>query len=136
MQRGVKKVTGFNKIFVVLGALSLTLAAVLSAYGFHGLADEISAAKQQSWNWAVQMQSYHSLGLLLIAALSHQWHGPLLLKLAGVLMIIGMLLFSGSIYAEILGAPEAFGEIAPLGGSAFMLGWALVALAAIMTPGS
>lgn len=128
--------TGANKAFIVTGALSLTLAAVLSAYGFHGLGDEISPAKQQAWGWAVQMQSYHSLGLILIAALSHQWAGSMLLKGAGVLMIVGMVLFSGSIYAEILGAPEAVGAVAPFGGNAFMLGWLFVALAAFLTPKS
>jgi len=126
--------TGTNQAFIITGALSLTLAAILSAYGFHGLGDEISPAKQQSWGWAVQMQNYHSLGLMLIAALSHQWAGSMLLKGAGILMIVGMLLFSGSIYAEILGAPEALGEIAPYGGTAFMLAWLLVALAAYLTP--
>jgi uncharacterized membrane protein YgdD (TMEM256/DUF423 family) len=123
-----------NKAFIIIGALSLTLATMLSAYGFHGLAGEISAAKQASWGWAVQIQSYHSLGLILVAALSHQWSGSMLLKGAGALIIAGMLIFSGSIYAEILGAPEAIGEIAPYGGTSIMLAWALVALAALLTP--
>ena len=126
--------TAFNKTFIIVGALSLTLAAILSAYGFHGLADDISPAKQLSWRWAVQMQTYHSLGLILIAILSRQWGGSMLLKGAGVLMIAGMILFSGSIYAEILGAPEALGQVAPIGGQSFMLAWVLVALAAFLTP--
>ena len=126
--------TSSNKTFIIIGALSLTLATMLSAYGFHGLGDEISPAKKESWAWAVQIQSYHSLGLILVAALSHQWSGSMLLKGAGALMIAGMLIFSGSIYAEILGAPEAFGQIAPYGGTSIMLAWALVALAAFLTP--
>jgi uncharacterized membrane protein YgdD (TMEM256/DUF423 family) len=45
-------------------------------------------------------------------------------------MVLGMILFCGSIYAEVLGAPEAIGEVAPLGGSSFMLAWLLTAIAA------
>ena len=44
--------------------------------------------------------------------------------------IVGLVLFSGSIYAEILGAPSAIGEVAPVGGSALMLGWLLTGVGA------
>jgi len=119
--------TSLQKTFVIIGSLSLATSAMLSAYGFHGLADVLSPEKQKSWAWAVDMQVYHSLGLILIAILSRQFNGPLLFKLAGWLMVLGMIVFSGSIYAECLGAPPAIGEIAPIGGSSFMLGWVLVA---------
>ena len=72
--------------------------------------------------------------LILLAILSRQWGGSMLLKASGALMIAGMILFSGSIYAEILGAPEALGQVAPIGGQSFMLAWVLVALAAFLTP--
>ena len=119
-----------NRVFIVIGGLSLTTTTILSAYGFHGLADVLSPEKRQSWEWAVQMQAYHSLGLILVAILAHQLGGPLLLKVAGGLMILGMIIFSGLIYAESLGAPEAVGEIVPMGGTCFMIAWAAVALAA------
>jgi uncharacterized membrane protein YgdD (TMEM256/DUF423 family) len=122
--------TQSEKAFVIIGALSLTLAAMLGAYGVHGLADSISPQRQQSWGWAVQMQSYHSLGLLLIAALDHRLGHPALLKWAGWIFVAGMLLFSGSIYLDVLGMSETIGEIAPIGGTSFMVGWVLVALAA------
>jgi uncharacterized membrane protein YgdD (TMEM256/DUF423 family) len=119
-----------NRFFVVIGALSLTAAAMLGAYGVHGLADTVTPQKQQSWGWAVEMQSYHSLGLILIALLGAQLGNPKLLKWAGWIFVIAMFLFSGSIYLEILGAPEVIGNIAPTGGTSFMIGWILVALAA------
>lgn len=103
---------------------------MLSAFGFHGLGDSISPEQQASWGWAVEMQYYHSLGLIVIAALSAYLGGVLLIRLAGGLMIIGMLIFSGLIYAEILGAPESLGEIVPMGGTCFMISWVLVAIAA------
>jgi uncharacterized membrane protein YgdD (TMEM256/DUF423 family) len=126
--------TSYDKKFLIFGALSLTAAAMLGAYGVHGLAGSITPAKQQSWGWAVEMQSYHSLGLILIALLSPQLRQSTLLRWAGWIFIAGIFLFSGSIYLSILGAPAVIGSIAPTGGSSFMVGWVLVALAVWLTP--
>jgi uncharacterized membrane protein YgdD (TMEM256/DUF423 family) len=122
--------TSNNRLFVIIGALSLTVAAILGAYGVHGLADSIPVQKQQSWGWAVQMQSYHSLGLILVAVLAEQLGQSMLLKVAGWMFVASIGVFSGSIYLEILLASESIGEIAPLGGSGFMIAWVLVAVAA------
>jgi uncharacterized membrane protein YgdD (TMEM256/DUF423 family) len=126
--------TSYAKKFLIFGALSLTAAAMLGAYGVHGLADSITPAKQQSWGWAVEMQSYHSLGLILIALLSSTVCQSKLLQWAGWIFIAGIFLFSGSIYLSILGAPAAVGGIAPTGGTSFMVGWVFVALAVWLTP--
>jgi uncharacterized membrane protein YgdD (TMEM256/DUF423 family) len=122
--------TQYGKTFVIIGAISLMAAAMLGAYGVHGLADSITPQKQQSWGWAVQMQSYHSLGLLLIACLSNSLGNSALLQWAGWVFVLAIILFSGSIYLDVLGASEWFGQVAPTGGTGFMIGWVLVALAA------
>jgi uncharacterized membrane protein YgdD (TMEM256/DUF423 family) len=119
---------GIDRGYIILGALSLVTAAILSAYGFHGLAEVLSEEKRESWAWAVDMQYYHSLGLILIGILGLQLGPSWPLRIGGALMIAGVLVFSGLIYAEALGAPETVGEIVPTGGTAFMLGWAAVAL--------
>lgn len=119
--------TTFDKTLAIVGCLSLTAAAMLSAYGFHGLDDVLTPEKKESWQWAVEMQFYHSLGLVALGALGAALGGSLLFRLAGALMILGMIIFSGLIYAEALGAPAAIGEIVPMGGTCFMLSWALVA---------
>lgn len=126
--------TRYDKSFLIFGALSLTAATMLGAYGVHGLGDTITAQKQQSWGWAVELQSYHSLGLILIALLSPQLRQSTLLRWAGWIFIVGIFLFSGTIYLPILGAPDAIGKITPTGGMSFMLGWILVALAVWLTP--
>jgi uncharacterized membrane protein YgdD (TMEM256/DUF423 family) len=120
-----------DRAFVFIGALLLTAAAMLGAYGVHGLAGSITQAQQQSWGWAVQMQSYHALGLLLIAALSRPLGQSKLLTWAGWIFVAGMFLFSGSIYLDVLGVSEWIGKITPTGGTSFMVGWILVALAAV-----
>jgi uncharacterized membrane protein YgdD (TMEM256/DUF423 family) len=126
--------TRYDKSFLIFGALSLTAANMLGAYGVHGLGDTITAQKQQSWGWAVELQSYHSLGLILIALLSPHLRRSTLLRWAGWIFIVGIFLFSGTIYLPILGAPDAIGKITPTGGMSFMLGWVLVALAVWLTP--
>lgn len=50
-----------DKVFMVMGGVLLSTGAMLSAYGFHGLADSLTEADRLSWRWAVQMQTYHSL---------------------------------------------------------------------------
>jgi uncharacterized membrane protein YgdD (TMEM256/DUF423 family) len=114
---------------VVVGALSLMVAAALSAYGFHGLAGRIPPADLASWDWANQLHFVHSLGLILIGLLMRQDPRSRLLFGASLLMMAGLVLFSGSIYAEVLGAPEAIGRVAPFGGTSFMLGWLLTGIA-------
>ena len=125
--------TRHQRIFIIVGALSLSIAAMLSAYGHHGLAGSIPAAELTAWEWAVQMQSYHSLGLILIAMLGRQISDSILLRWIGYLVIAALFLFSGSIYVTVLGGPAFLGEVAPLGGSSFMLSWIVVALAVWLT---
>ena len=117
-----------EKSLVIAGCLLLTAAAMLSAYGFHGLDDVLSPEKKAAWAWAVDMQYYHAIGLIILGVLSDRFGGALLIRIAGVLMVAGIFIFSGLIYAEALGAPEAIGEIVPMGGTCFMVAWVLTAL--------
>jgi len=119
----------FSRVLFLVGGLSLASAAMLSAYGFHGLPGKVATAKLASWEWANQLQFFHSMGLILIGLLLRYQPGGWLLRGAAVLMMVGLVLFSGSIYLEVLGAPEAVGDVAPLGGSSFMLAWVLTAIA-------
>lgn len=123
-----------GRIYVLIGALSLMVATQLSAYGFHGLKDKVAAVKFESWNWAVELQFVHSLALILIALLLTQLPRSMLLRLAGALMIAGQLLFCATLYANVLGAPAAISEVAPLGGGSFMLAWILTAIAGYRMP--
>jgi len=121
--------TSVSRTLFLIAGISLTVAAMLSAYGFHGLPGTVPDAKLQSWAWANQFQFFHSIALMIIALLIDRSPRSMLLRLAAGLMIIGQLLFCGSIYLETLGAPAVIGEVAPMGGTAFMLGWLLTGIA-------
>ncbi|MCC5793843.1 MAG: DUF423 domain-containing protein [Chromatiales bacterium] len=114
---------------MIIGSLSLLVAVQLSALGAHALTSVLTPQKLNSWIWATQMQIAHSLGLLLIGLLITRFGAARLLVASGVIMTLGLLLFSGSIYIDALGGPGIFARIPPLGGSSFMIAWLLLAIA-------
>ena len=74
----------------------------------------------------VRYQMYHALGLLLLAVARARWPGGATTA-AGWLFVAGIVVFSGSLYALALGGPRWLGAVTPLGGLAFLLGWACLA---------
>jgi uncharacterized membrane protein YgdD (TMEM256/DUF423 family) len=85
------------------------------------------------WQTAVQYHAWHALGLLAMGlSVESTW-----VKAAGWLLVAGIVLFSGSLYALALGAPRGAGMVTPLGGLAFILGWIAFAIGVIYarTPG-
>jgi uncharacterized membrane protein YgdD (TMEM256/DUF423 family) len=106
---------------------------MLSAYGFHGLAETLTEADRLSWRWAVQIQAYASISLLIVTIFDLLIGPTKLLNIARSLFILAIVVFSGTVYLEKLGLiPQALGNIAPLGGSSFMLAWGLVAVAVLL----
>ncbi len=109
-------------------ALALFVATLLGAYGTHGLRDTLTAAAWDSYETAIAYQFYHGLGLIGTTLVAQRYPGSRLIALSGWLLLAGIILFCGSIYATTMGAPAAIGSLAPLGGMAFMLGWLALAV--------
>lgn len=108
----------------VLGAAGvlLALATVAGALGAHTLKRHWTAERLDIYDTAVRYQFYHSLGLLGIGlALRSLDVAPL--KAAALLIVAGIALFSGSLYALTLGAPRLIGVVTPIGGLALIAGW-------------
>lgn len=124
-----------RSLFLIAGLLAM-LAAMLSAYGFHGLPGKVPEAKLAAWGWATQFQLFHAIGLIIIGFMLASAPGSRLLRMAAGLMLAGMVLFPGSIYATTLGAPEALVGLAPLGGSSFMAAWLCTGIAGWRLPGA
>ncbi|ANN66886.1 DUF423 domain-containing protein [Bordetella bronchialis] len=125
-----------DRVFVFLGALNMFLAVGAGAFGAHGLRRILTPEMLQVWQTAVTYHIAHALGLLAIAALSPRYASGLWTT-AGWLMFAGIILFSGSLYLLSGTGIRWLGAITPLGGTAFLAGWALVAWAAVraMPPG-
>ncbi len=105
------------------------LGVALGAFGAHGLKAHLSAEQLQTWQTAVQYHLIHSVALLGVAILMHQAPKPLIGG-AGACFLLGIVLFSGSLYGLALGGPRWLGPITPLGGLMFLLGWLLLTLGA------
>ena len=82
---------------------------------------------------AVEYQFYHSLGLIGTILLAAKHPDSRLIALSGWLLIAGIILFCGAIYATSFGAPAIVGAVAPIGGTAFMAGWLALTIGIIKT---
>ncbi len=117
-----------NKVLFGASFFGMT-AVMLGAFGAHALRAKLTPEALAVWQTAVQYQFYHALGLLLVAVLLRQDEG-VWLRAGAVAFAAGILLFSGSLYGLALGGPRWLGPVTPLGGLAFILGWACLAISA------
>lgn len=117
-----------DRHLILAGSLNMFLAVAAGAFGAHGLKKILSPDLLAIWQTAVQYHMLHAIALLLIALLMPRL-GAATLSIAGMLMLAGIALFSGSLYALALSGVRILGAITPLGGVAFLTGWLLLAWA-------
>lgn len=115
--------------FLLLASFAGFTGVALGAFAAHGLKARLSAEYLAVFQTAVHYQMVHALALLGVALLAARLPGRLLTA-AGSLFALGILLFSGSLYALTLSGFSALGMITPLGGLAFLGGWFCLGLAA------
>ncbi len=114
-----------------LAALFAGLSVAAGAFASHALKERLSDRALQIFEVGARYQMYHALALLLIAILLSQSESPPTSLIAsGWLFIIGIFIFSGSLYALSLSDIKILGAITPLGGAAFIAGWGALAIAA------
>jgi len=122
------------KLFLALGGLYGFLGVALGAFGAHALRDRLAPELLSAWKTAVEYQFYHALALLAVGWLLRESTTAAWLQAAGVSFTLGVLLFSGSLYALALSGVRILGAITPLGGLAFLLGWACLITAILRQP--
>ena len=118
------------RTFLLIGALAGVLGVALGAFGAHGLRGRLSPEMVSVFETAVRYHMYHALALVLVSTLMTHIDGWLMLA-AGWSFAIGIVLFSGSLYALALTGVGLLGAVTPIGGLAFVLGWAFLAIAAL-----
>lgn len=121
-------------IFLMLGAILAFLSVALGAFGAHALQDKFKEPKHaKNWNTSTQYQMYHGLGLILVGILSSDsiFGSTSLLTWAGYLMLVGVIIFSGSLYVYSLTGIKKFGAITPIGGVSLLIAWFLLILQAL-----
>jgi uncharacterized membrane protein YgdD (TMEM256/DUF423 family) len=115
---------------LLLGAAGAS-AVLLGAFGAHALRGVLSAQSSELWHTAVNYHVWHALALMLAVALG----GGRSARVATGAFALGIVLFSGSLYALALGAPHWVGIITPFGGLAFITGWIALGLSLSARPG-
>jgi uncharacterized membrane protein YgdD (TMEM256/DUF423 family) len=118
------------RLLFLLGSVFAGLGVLLGAFAAHGLRNTVSANDLATFEVGVRYQMYHAFGLLAAAWAAARWPGGVALT-AGWFFVGGIILFSGSLYVLAITGPRWLGAITPIGGTAFLIGWALLAWTAL-----
>lgn len=119
-----------TKIFLVIASILGGLAVVFSSFAAHALKDRLSQHFLEIFQTGARLQMYHSLALLMVAFLLTIGESPQpLIVVAGYAFIVGIAIFSGSLYALSLSGIKWLGAITPIGGVALIVGWGCMAIA-------
>ncbi len=120
-----------SRIFLAIAAIFGGLSVGAGAFATHALRERLSERSLEIFETAARYQMYHALALILVALLISREEFPqTLFVVAGWSFIIGICIFSGSLYALSLTNIKVLGAITPLGGAAFIAGWGALAIAA------
>ena len=114
----------FSRVGLLL-AMAGVSAVLFGAFGAHALRDVLDQRGSELWHTAVQYHFWHVLALAVVIAAGQGGAA----RCAMVAFVLGIVLFSGSLYALALGAPNWCGIITPFGGVAFIVGWIALGLA-------
>lgn len=115
--------------FLKSGALLATFSVIIGAFGAHLLKPSLIAnGNLETFETAVKYQFYGSFGLLAIGLLPIIYQQNKYYIWAGVLQIIGTLIFSGSLYLICITGVKLFGAVAPIGGTCLIISWLAVFL--------
>jgi uncharacterized membrane protein YgdD (TMEM256/DUF423 family) len=120
-----------TRIFLAIASILAGLSVAAGAFAAHALRQKLSERAMEIFETGARYQMYHALALILVALLlTRAEAGQSTLVAAGSAFILGIALFSGSLYALSLSNIKWLGAIAPLGGVAFLVGWGCLAVAA------
>jgi len=118
-----------ERLFFGLGALSALTAVAAGAFGAHALKERLTADLLDIFLVGARYHMYHALALLAAGWAAGRWPGVASTS-AGWLFVVGTVIFSGSLYVLALSGQRWLGAVTPIGGVAFIAGWACLAWAA------
>ncbi len=119
-----------ERFFAIAGAVAAMTGVFVGAFGAHGLESRLTPADLDTFETGVRYHMYHALGLFAVAWVASRWPSPMTTA-AGWLLIVGIVIFSGSLYTLVLTGQRWLGAITPIGGVALVAGWAALAWAAL-----
>ena len=122
-----------RKLTLIIAALFGLLAVALGAFGAHGLKSLVTIERIATWQTAVEYQFFHALAILVFGLYQDQRNSPWI-KWSIRCLILGVLIFSGSLYILVLADMTWLGMITPIGGVFMILGWLLFIIYLIKQP--
>jgi len=120
-----EQASDMDRFFFTAGAIAAFIAVAFGAFGAHSLKDRLTPDMLNIFETGVRYQMYHALGLLAVAWASSRWPENNL-NAAGWAFIVGIIIFSGSLYILSIFGIRWLGAITPIGGLAFLTGWAIL----------
>ena len=131
-EQGVRTVNEARRL-LFMGSICAFLSVAIGAFGAHALKSKLEQVGMPAvYETGVHYQMFHSAALLLLAAFASNGLIPAAkAEKAGVCMLVGIVLFSGSLYLLAISGIKVLGAITPFGGLAFMLAWLMLAAAAL-----
>ena len=115
----------------IIGSITLFTAILLGAFGAHALKGHLDAESTRWWGLANDYHRAHGLGLLALALAWPYAQHPHRLMISMWCLLIGVLFFSGSLYLLALTKIRWLGAVTPIGGSLWLIGWAISATAGL-----
>ena len=119
-----------ERFFAGAGAVAAMIAVIVGAFGAHGLRDRLTPADLEIFETGVRYHMYHALGLFAVAWVASRWPSAATTA-AGWLFIVGIVVFSGSLYTLVLTGQRWLGAVTPVGGLALVAGWIALAWAVL-----
>ena len=116
---------------LLVGAVAGFLAVALGAFGAHGLRARLSPEMLAVFETGVRYHMYHALAIVIVALMVGRFDGWMF-RAAGWAFTVGIVLFSGSLYLLAVSGVTILGAITPIGGLAFLVGWGLLVVAAVL----
>ena len=112
-------------LWIIIGSTLAALAVAIGAFGAHGLKSRVSADDLIIFETGVRYQMYHSLALILLGLIGVNFQSNVV-QLPAILFLVGIIIFSGTLYLIPLTGLRWLGAITPIGGTALILGWIML----------
>ena len=114
------------KLFLLLGSIFAAISILFGAFGAHILKEKLSSDQLVVFEIATRYMMYHSFGLLIFGLLGYILNEEII-NVPGIMMVVGIVIFSGSLYLVALGGFKKFGMITPIGGVVLIVSWLIFA---------
>ena len=114
------------KLYIITGSVFAALAILFGAFGSHALKEKLTLEQLEIYDIATRYLMFHALGIFAIGILGYQVPNEVL-TWPLLLMIFGILIFSGSLYLISLAGYKKLGMVTPIGGLALIISWLMVA---------